>query len=244
MNKIFVLMFCCFLGACAFVPPCPKNFQETQIETEYFTFTVWEKSTLQRGGNLRIYIEGDGNPNPKEKIALYYAEQDPSDNVVYVTRPCQWSQDKICKVKPQIYKGQRFHPEVLREIQELITYLIRKYQAKSIELIGYDGGGLIAMEVATHIQPKRVITIAGILDLNSYILYNGLKEMNDAVNPADKLGTLKNIPQIHYVGTKDEITPARVAERFVAKMNNPKSAVVKRVKGVHHTNWKGVQLDY
>lgn len=245
MKKLFCLMVSFMLSACSFIRPAPSGFQEVQIETEnYLTLNVWEKDTIKKGQILRLYIEGDGNPNPGDKIALYYAEQDPYDNVIYIARPCQWSNDKICKKNPKLYQEQRFHPEILREMEELISYLIRKYQAKGIELIGYDGGGLVAMEIATHIQTKRVITIAGILDLNAYVHYNDVAEMPDAFNPADKLGVLSDIEQIHYVGTLDEITPARVAERFVAKMNNPKSAVVKRVKGVNHTNWKGVALDY
>ena len=237
-----ILLF--ILPGCTSFAPSPDNFKKTQIETEYFTFSVWEKDTLQKGQTLRLYIEGDGTPNPTDKIALYYAQNDPSDNVIYIARPCQWSKDKICKTKPEIYKNQRFHPEVLREIEELVTYLIRKHKAKDVELIGYDGGGLVAMEIATHIQTSQVITIAGILDLKSYIYNNELQEMPDAFNPADKISVLADVKQIHYVGTKDEVTPARVAERFVAKMNNPKSATVKRVKGINHTNWKGVKLDY
>ncbi len=232
------------LSSCAWITPHPSGFVDKKIETEYLTFSVWEKEGIEKGKPLRIYIEGDGNPNPSDKIALYYAQQDPTPNVIYMGRPCQWSADKICKSKPEIYKEQRFHPEIIREIEEVVLYLKNKYKAPEIELIGYDGGATIALDLATQMNVKRVITIAGILDTNAYTRQNDVPEMPDAQNPADRLATLADIPQIHYVGGNDEITPRRSAERFVAKMQDPRSAKVRSVKGVGHTDWKGVKLDY
>lgn len=232
------------LSGCAWITPHPSGFVDKKIETEYLTFSVWEKEGIEKGKPLRIYIEGDGNPNPSDKIALYYAQQDPTPNVIYMGRPCQWSADKICKSKPEIYKEQRFHPEIIREIEEVVLYLKNKYKAPEIELIGYDGGATIALDLATQMNVKRVITIAGILDTNAYTRQNDVPEMPDAQNPADRLATLADIPQIHYVGGNDEITPRRSAERFVAKMQDPRSAKVRSVKGVGHTDWKGVKLDY
>ena len=244
MKYAFLLMIF-FLSGCSWITPNPTGFTDKQIETEYLTFSVWEKNTIEDGKPLRIYLEGDGTPNPADKIALYYAEQDPSNNVIYVGRPCQWTNDKICKSKPEIYKEQRFHPEIIREIEEVILYLKNKHKAPTVELIGYDGGAAVALNLATQMNDvKRVITIAGILDIDAYTRQNDLPEMSDAQNPADKLTILAEIPQIHYVGGRDEITPRRGAERFVAKMKNPRSAVVKSVPGVGHNNWKGVKLDY
>lgn len=239
-----ILLAGLLLTGCAWMTPNPSGFIDKKIETEYLTFSVWEKEGIEKGKPLRIYIEGDGNPNPSDKIALYYAEQDETQNVIYLGRPCQWSEDKICKSKPEIYKEQRFHPEIIREVEEVVLYLKDKYKSPEIELIGYDGGATIALDLASQMNIDRVITIAGILDTNAYSRHNDLSEMPDAQNPADKLSVLADVKQIHYVGSEDEITPRRVAERFIAKMQNPKSAEVRSVNGVGHTNWKGVKLDY
>ena len=240
----YSLLLAFLLSGCAWMTPNPSGFIDKKIETEFLTFSVWEKEGIEKGKPLRIYIEGDGNPNPSDKIALYYAEQDPSQNVIYMGRPCQWSEDKLCKSKPEIYKEQRFHPEIIREVEEVVLYLKNKYKAPEIELIGYDGGGTIALNLATQMNVKRVVTIAGILDTNIYTHQNDLPDMPDAQNPAENLSILADIPQIHYVGKQDEVTPRRAAERFVAKMQNPKSAEVRSVSGVGHTDWKGVKLDY
>ena len=242
--KYSLLLAGLLLSGCSWMTPNPSGFVDKKIETEYLTFSVWEKEGIESGKPLRIYIEGDGNPNPSDKIALYYAEQDPTLNVIYVGRPCQWTEDKLCKTKPEIYKEQRFHPEIIREVEEVVLYLKSKYKAPKIELIGYDGGATIALNLAAQMNVDRIITIAGILDTNAYTRQNDLPEMPDAQNPADKLSILSNVKQIHYVGSKDEITPRRAAERFVAKMQNPKSATVRSVNGIGHNNWKGVKLDY
>ena len=243
--KYGFIVLALILTGCSWMTPRPEGFVEKQIETEYLTFAVWEKSEIEKGKPLRIYLEGDGTPNPSDKIALYYAEQDTTNNVIYMARPCQWTKDKVCQSKPEIYKEQRFHPEIIREIEEVILYLKSKHKAPSVELIGYDGGATVALDVAAQMNDiSRVITIAGILDTNAYVHQNNLPEMTDAQNPAEKLAVLAQIPQIHYVGAKDDITPRRTAERFVSKMHHPISAVVKSVPGVNHTNWKGVKLDY
>ena len=68
--------------------------------------------------------------------------------------------------------------------------------------------------------------------------------MTDAENPAKNLMALSQISQVHYVGSNDEMTPIKVAERFVRQMDNPKSAIVKKVPGIGHSDWTGVALDY
>lgn len=245
MKTTTLLLTSLLLSACA-LPPRADNFEAKRIETGYFSIAVWEKNTIKKGEPLRIYFEGDGDPNPTHKVAFDLAKADSTSNVVYVARPCQWVDDKICKQKPEIYKEARFHTEIMQEMQELTEYLIRKHKAPSVDLIGYDGGAVVALTMAPRVPTNRVITIAGITDVNAYNVYHDLPEMDDedTENPAQNLAALAPIPQIHYVGKEDNVTPRRLVERFVARMRNPKSAVVKTVPGVNHTNWEGVKLDY
>lgn len=246
MKQIVVLAIGCVLSACALFPPHPAHFEAKQIQTHHFSIAVWEKEGIKKGEPLRIYFEGDGTPNPSHKVALYFAEKDRSSNVIYVARPCQWTNERICREKPEIYGEARFHYEIMAEMQELTAYLMRKYQAPSVELVGYDGGAVIALNMATKVPTKRVITIAGITDVVAYNNYHNLPQLDeeDTANPADNLATLAEIPQIHYVGKEDEVTPRRLVERFVARLRNPRSAVVKVVPGTGHTDWEGVKLDY
>ena len=241
--KYSILSVLLFLTGCIAIKPSPVGFVEKEIQTEHFSIAVWEKETIEPGKTLRIYIEGDGNPNPRHQIAKHFAEQDMTSNVVYVARPCQWSEDSICKKTPSIYQKDRFHQEVIEEMNDLLKYLTRKHKAQKVELIGYDGGAVIALNAAPTLPTSRIITIAGIVDTDAYASHNEV-DLSSAENPAKTLSNLENISQIHYVGANDTNTPRRMVERFVAKMHNPKAAVVKVVPYTDHTDWKDVKLDY
>ena len=116
MKKGIVVAVAFLLSACIHTVPEAENFEPKQIETSHFSIAVWTKKDMQKGKPLRIYFEGDGNPNPTHMIAFDFARRDTTSNVIYIARPCQWVDDKICKQKPQIYKESRFHPEVMKEI--------------------------------------------------------------------------------------------------------------------------------
>jgi len=233
------------LTACVIVPPKPEGFIAKEIRTSNnLSISVWEKENILLDQTLRLYIEGDGDPNPSHLVALDFAERDTNPNVIYIARPCQWSNEPLCKQKPNIYGQDRFHTEIMSEMTELITYLMKKYHATDVELIGYDGGAVVALNVATKVPTKRVITIAGIVGLSSYNAYHNLPDTEDAEDPEKNHFELAKIPQIHYVGARDEITPRQLAEYFVKKLDQPKSAVVKVVPDVNHVNWQGVRLDY
>ncbi len=244
MKLFLQIMGLLFLTACIIIPPKPEGFIEKEIQTSNFSIAVWEKENIQPEQTLRIYIEGDGDPIPSHLIALDFAKRDTNPNVIYIARPCQWTKDAVCKQKPNIYGQDRFHEEIMREMQELIYYLIKKYHAPDIELIGYDGGAVVALNMAAKSPTKRVITIAGITSLSAYNFYHNLPNVENAEDPEDNSFVLAQIPQIHYVGAQDEVTPRKLAEHFVAHLKRPKSAVVKVVPDVNHVNWQGVRLDY
>ncbi len=246
MKARYILITAFLLSGCISMPPSDGQFEEKQIETAHFSIAVWEKKNIQKGQPLRLYFEGDGNPNPSHQVAFDLASADRTNNVIYVARPCQWVKSKICQKQPEIYKNSRFDPDIMKEMQELTEYLMHKYHAPMVELIGYDGGAVVALNMATKVPTKRVITVAGITDINAYLDLNDLPQIepDNMENPVDNLAMLADIPQVHYVGKEDEITPRRLAERFVARMKNPKSAVVKVVPDADHTNWRGILLDY
>ena len=236
--KTLFLTLCLFITACT-IRPNPEGWTEKIIETKYLSFGVWEKD-IQPNAPLRIYIEGDGNPTPKRPIALEFAERDQNPNVIYVSRPCQYVFCDECK-NPALWREERFNEEIVREMKDLIVYLAKKYQATELELIGYDGGATMAMLIATKTPVSRVITIGGILDTKTYATEQNIPI--NGMNPTDLKQRLASVTQVHYVGAKDTKTPRAQAERFVGRMNNPISAVVKVVPKATHTDWKQLTIE-
>ncbi len=245
MNKIFISGLLLLCTACTGLPQTPEGFETKYVETEHFTFAVWEKETVQKNDILRFYIEGDGTPNPKNPTALKLAEKDTHPNIIVLTRPCQYVQEDVCK-NPAIWGQERYHPEIMNEMEELTTFLIQKHQAKGIEFVAYDGGAPVAFNLAARLGgTKKIITVAGILDIDAYTQKNGLAPMPNAENAAvQKKFVIAQIPQIHYVGSNDTKTTRRMAERFVSRLQNPRSAVVKIVPDTGHTGWDKIELDY
>ena len=244
MKKILLALgFCLILSACANRPEEPEGFYYMPVKTDFFTLTSFEKN-IKMGEPLRIYIEGNGNPNPKQAIALALAEKDPYQNVIYLARPCQFSDDDVCD-HSIIWEDGQFNAEIVSEMKNATIQLMRRYRAPSVEFVGYDGGATLALLLATRIpQTTRVITIDGIMDTNAYVQNNRGTSFKKSLNPADEKNQLSVKPQIHYVGKKDKITPPKTAERFVARQPNPVNATVKTVNNVDHYDWLDVQFDY
>lgn len=238
--KISLIIGCfLLLSACGPIRPNPTGWTEKTIETKYLSFQIWEKD-IQAGQPIRIYIEGDGDPMPDKPIALTFAEKDTAQNVIYLSRPCQYVWCQECK-NPALWQEERFNEEIVDEMARVIRHFERKYQTADIDLIGYDGGGTMALLVSSKVPVKRVITIGGILDTQKYsevhrIKLNGMK-------PSDVENILEHIPQIHYVGENDKDAPRQQAEHFVHKFKKPKSIAVKIVPDATHTNWEHLIIE-
>ncbi len=241
-HILLILGLFCFLSGCTNRPIEPDGFYYMPVKTKFFTLTGYEKN-IKPGAPLRIYIEGNGNPNPSKTVGLTLATKDPYQNVIYLARPCQFADDEVC-THSMIWKDAQFNAEIVQEMQEAVSQLMRKYRAPSVELVGYDGGGTMALLLANRIpQTTRVITVAGILDTAAYQQTNGIS-LKKSLNPANEKNQIAAKKQIHYVGKMDKITPLKTAERFVSTQPNAVNATVKGVSHVGHCDWADVQFDY
>ncbi len=238
-SFLTTLMLTSLVMGCASTPSTPVNWNEKVVETEYLSIPIWEKADIPKGASLRLYIEGEGNPRPRKPIAFLLAQKDPAVGVIYVSRPCQYAKSPACH-NPAIWQSNRFDADIIEEMKELVLYLGHKYQASRIELVGYEGGATIALLLATRIPISRVITIAGILDTDSYAYHNGITL--NGLNPLDEKAKLATIPQVHYVGTEDKLATRRLAERYLAKAT-PYQAQLKAVE-TNHTDWEDVAFDF
>ncbi len=239
-SFIFLLL----LTGCTASLTTPPDFTRHAIHTNYFEFVTLQKD-IKPNKPLRIYIEGNGTPTPKKPTMLSIAKRDKSDNVIYITRPCQYEKTDVCN-KELIWTSAQFNEEIINEQKAAIEQLIRHYKPDEVELIGYDGGGTMALLLATRLKGakiKRVITIAGIVNTNDYAKRTKT-DLSKSLNPANETFVLAQIPQIHYVGKKDDITPTLTATAFVKSLPDAVKATVKTVSNVGHDDWDGVKFDY
>jgi pimeloyl-ACP methyl ester carboxylesterase len=150
--------------------------------------------------------------------------------VAYLARPCQYflpSNSRCCN--KAYWTNARYAPEVIESTNAAIDFLEAQTEAAGLVLVGYSGGGALAV-LATS-QRKDVIgiiTIASNLDLADWTKRNELSPLKGSRDPADVASAVAIIPQIHFVGGKDEVVSPDVVQTFLKRMppNAPARMIV------------------
>ncbi len=216
------------------------------IKTNNFLLTVYQR-IQDPNANFVFYIEGDGliyhyddisdNPTPLTPTVLELAAIDHRPNVVYIARPCQYTSLTLQpNCKNEYWTNKRFALEVVDSINEAIDKISQNH---TCEIIGYSGGGGIAVLIAA-MNPKvqNIITIAANLDHVAFNNFHHTLHMTGSLNPIDYSQKIRNIPQLHLSGTDDKIVPSFIADKFV-RLANSTCVKTMRLKSVTHSNgWK------
>ncbi|MFA6142997.1 MAG: alpha/beta hydrolase [Candidatus Omnitrophota bacterium] len=225
------------------------DFQKEYVDAAGFVLMTYQKFKGP-SENIRIYIEGDGkawktkrvlsdDPTPSSPIALQMAAVDTSNNVAYVARPGQFPAPGSSNCNPTYWSVRRFAPEVVSSINKVIDVLKEKSGTRHVELTGYSGGGALAVLIAA--QRNDVIalrTVAG--NLNSKMLcdYHRVSRLGGSMDPIDFAQKVKNIPQRHFIGSKDKTVPFAIAESFVKEEGDTDYRRITIVNGVtHNCGW-------
>jgi pimeloyl-ACP methyl ester carboxylesterase len=198
---------------------------------------------------LNIYIEGDGrawlnkhtlsdDPTPSNPVALKLAVADQGGNIAYIARPGQY-QRVSCDAK--YWSASRFAPEVITSMDQAIDQLKAGSGAKAVALTGYSGGGAIAVLVAARRADVVALrTVAGNLNTTAWCAYHHVSQLDGSLNPLDAAFKTANIPQRHFIGNKDKIMPAIIAESFVKAEGDKDASRITRVKSAsHNEGWEG-----
>ena len=235
------------------------------INTKFFDLHAYGSS--QDGKNdkgssiVRVYIEGDGyswinsqvpsdNPTPMNPIAFYLAMRDIHNSpVVYLARPCQYiDTKKPSNCNETYWTNRRYSQEVIDATNVALDSLKEKYKANRLVLVGYSGGGSVALLVAAKRNDiNEIITVAGVLDLDAWVKSHQMIPLTGSLNPVDFIGQLSSIPQVHYVGDKDEVVGVDVAKSYFGKIPKNGDANLVVVNGYGHVccwvdGWVNLQM--
>lgn len=199
------------------------------IEGEYYDLLFYSQRLSGSHNQLVIYIEGDGlawlnkntpssNPTPINPIALKLALKHAASNVVYLARPCQYvGGDNQHNCHQAVWTHGRFSEPVVQATNAAINQLKLKYQAHSLTLVGYSGGGAVAALVAARRSDvSLLVTVAGNLDHQAWTQLHDISPLNQSLNPIDYREQLALIPQIHFVAEGDKVVPPKLTQQFVA----------------------------
>lgn len=223
----------------------PAGLHRELIDSGRFTLTAFSRIT-RPDAPLDIYIEGDGlawitryqpslDPTPRVATGLALAAADPAPNVVYLARPCQFTpmaMNPRCTIP--YWTSKRFSPEVVTSMNTALTQFAARVPGQRINLIGYSGGGALAVLIAARRHDVASIrTVAGNLDDAFVNRLHHVSPMPDSDNPIDFASRVASIPQIHFSGADDTVVPPAVAQRFVAAAGR-RCAKTRVVPGIGH----------
>lgn len=227
-----------------------NQFHEANIPTSFSTIRGYHKPFKPSAKTLRIYLEGDGNawadrftpsndPTPKKNITGFeLALSDPSPNVTYLARPCQFNTSKKCNY--HYWTDARFNKKIVSAISEAIDTLKDKGSFKSIELVGFSGGGSIAILLAEHREDiNHITTVASVLDHKAWTKWHKVSPLTHSLNPASKAPQLTSIKQTHICGTSDTIVPCALTKNaidyhYAPATQNPIQFL--KLKGMKHSS--------
>lgn len=219
------------------------GFSRHEIQADPFILTSYEK-VRQPGMVAAVYIEGDGlawlsrtraskDPTPTNPVALKLAGEDKSANVVYLSRPCQFSKGEGCA--QEYWTGKRFSPEVIAAMGKALDDIKKRHSIYGFNLMGFSGGGAVAALLAARRDDILSLrTIAGNLDTDAFTKLHHVTPLAGSLNPADVAEKIARLPQKHFVGVEDKVVPRQIGESFVAATHRPDCITLTEVEGASH----------
>lgn len=245
VNKKFrFLLF--FIGLSQFILACTPltneyyvkevhqlGLQQHRLHAGKFPLIYYTRPWHQGGEVLHVYIGGDGvpwqekifisdDPGPYNPLVLKLMQQDKKPSI-YLGRPCYQGLAKQAPCHSDYWTSARFSTDVIFSMSEAIKQLLKQYRHQKLVLIGYSGGGTLAVLIAPHLpQTVSVVTIAGNLDTEAWTDYHHYSAMTESLNPARQAPLSADIMQVHLQGKRDKNTPPGLSTVYIEQQNNAK----------------------
>jgi len=136
---------------------------------------------------------------------------------LYITRPCYQLVEMPPACDPDLWTSARYSNLIAKAMADAITQVADSLKPDSLTLIGYSGGGVLALLAATHIDPPpRVITVASNLDTDAWTKFHGHLPLTRSSNPLLVLDKSSGSKHIHLMGGKDRVVPPSTVSRYQA----------------------------
>lgn len=182
-----------------------------------------------RGPVLTVVIEGDGqshdargrptgDPTPRRSIGLDIAREWPGPTA-WIGRLCQYVRDQDPRCAERDWTSARYSAEAVAAANAGIDTLKKDAGADQVRLVGWSGGGIIAVLAARERRDvKSVVTFAAPLDLSAWSRRHGLSPLRGSLDPT-RLPLGENAaPQLHFIGSLDGNVPPVIAREAARRL--------------------------
>jgi pimeloyl-ACP methyl ester carboxylesterase len=212
------------------------------IQGDGYRHVVYRKAATRPSARLHLYLEGDGSPwlrrhipaadpTPRNPLALRLMARDEAESF-YLGRPCYhgFAAEPGCGTAN--WTSGRYSPDVVDSLSSVIGQIVKQRQVDQIVLIGYSGGGALAVLLAPRVAETRaVLTVAGNLDIDAWTALHGYTPLRASLNPIDMPPLAGSILQTHVVGSEDEVVPPSLTAGYAARRPG---AELRILPGVDH----------
>ncbi|USE33796.1 alpha/beta fold hydrolase [Endozoicomonas sp. SCSIO W0465] len=223
-----------------------QEMQSSVSDAGFYPVYTWYPATPS-GHRLRIYIEGDGrgwlrsgrasyDPTPLNRLVHHLMMHDLSPDIAYVSQPCQYKMGAACN--RNVWTFGRYSQKVVDSMNAVVSDIKAKGGYKTLELVGYSGGGTVALLMAaTRDDVISVRTIAGNLAPHFTNQLHTASAMPLALNPSDFRAKLMSVPQIHFVGTNDSVIPETVSRHYANTIADTSCVTISSIEADHQKGW-------
>ena len=192
------------------------------VATDHFEHSIYRQPVPNSAPRpVWVFLEGDGrpwnrrgtrpsqDPSPRRALGFELMRATPAD-ALYITRPC-YNGHRVPACDPSLWTHARFAPDVVDSLAQGIQTSVDAN--RRIVLVGYSGGGALAMLLAAKIHNvAAVVTVAGLIDVAAWTTHHGYEPMTGSLKPL-----VENVPasvrQWHLVGAMDRNVPAAQTQR-------------------------------
>jgi predicted esterase len=175
--------------------------------------------------SLVVYLEGDGrgvvrgrvtqDPTPGQPLSYELASADPAPAVLYLARIGQYQPTQTGQEFQPYWSDKRLAEEAVSSADLAIDEAKRRLGARHIHLVGYSGGGGLALLLAQRrTDVASLVTVAGLLDTHWWVREKNYHPLTGSLNPADHAALLAALPQVHFYGSFDPIIPGAMSGHF------------------------------
>ena len=216
------------------------------LEAGRFDLLSYMPATRSESGELSVYIEGDGkpwitrteladDPTPRTPSVFELALSDIGD-AAYLARPCQYLPPaRLGACSPDFWSLARYGEDVVAAVNAALDVLKARSGAKALRLVGFSGGGQLAvLAAARRNDVLGIITIAGNLDHRIWTRNLEVTPLRDSLNAADVAEAVQHIPQVHYLGGEDANVTRKVLDGYLGRMTDTGRSHVIVVPGFTH----------
>ena len=194
---------------------------------------------------LHVYIDGDGtpweqqrwitdDPTSRNPIILELMHQDKKP-ALFLGRPCYHGFSHSGTCDNRYWTSHRYSDDVVNSMVKALQLWLQKRPYRHIVLIGFSGGGTLAVLMASDIaEVQTAVTLAANLDTEAWSTYHHFLPLTNSLNPASRTFNAR-FKQIHLAGLKDTNVPLHLIKAFADKQANAK--VITYPNFDHHCCW-------